>query len=87
MVRCDCSCVKFKLVWKELRLVRKLFSSSVVSVQIMNMSSMYRLNVSGLVVEKYITTVDMYMFAMVGEKAAPIAVPFVCWNVRLANVK
>ena len=51
MVRCDCLCVKFKLVWKELRLVRKLFSSCVVSVQIMNMSSMYRLNVSGLVVE------------------------------------
>ena len=41
MVRYECSCVKFKLLWNEFRLVRKLFSSSVVSVQIISMSSMY----------------------------------------------
>ena len=27
------------------------------------------------------------MFAMVGEKGAPIVVPLICWNVRLVNSK
>ena len=41
MVWYEYSCVKFRLLWNEFRLVRKLFSSSVVSVQIISMSCMY----------------------------------------------
>ena len=31
--------------------------------------------------KKALITVDMKMLAMVGEKAAPMAVPWICWKV------
>ena len=51
-------------------------SSADVLVQIMNISSMYLEKVSGLFScewRNFVTIVDIYMLAIVGEKAAPIA--------------
>ena len=73
-----------------LRLVRKTVSSCSVPGQIRKMSSMYRDMSSGelvCVARKFRSTVDMKILAMVGEKVAPMAVPFICWNVMLSNVK
>ena len=47
MVRYEYSCVKFRLLWNEFRLVRKLFSSSVVSAQIISMSYMHLVIMTG----------------------------------------
>ena len=56
----------------------------------MKMSSMYRARRSGLwawVLRNLRRTTDRKILAIVGEKAAPIAVLFTCWNVKSANLK
>ena len=42
---------------------------------------------SGVVERNCLTMVDMKIFTMVGEKAAPIAVPSTCRKVEPANSK
>ena len=45
---------------------------------------MYRYSRTGLwccVPRKFCSVTDKKMLAIVGENAAPIAVPWVCWNV------
>ena len=86
----ECSCVNVRFGWKLLRPRRKEFRWSKVSVQMIKMSSMYRARRSGLMfweARKFLRIVDRNMFAMVGEKAAPIAVPFICWKKELAKLK
>ena len=39
------------------------------------------------VCKKVFRVVDIKMFAIVGEKAAPVAVPLICWNMWWANDK
>ena len=51
---------------------------------------MYRTRRSGClacVYMKFCNVTDMYTFATVGENAAPMDVPFICWNTRDANSK
>lgn len=52
-----------------------------VSVHTIKMSSIYRVITKGFIVcvfKKFLIIVDMKMFAIVGENAAPIAVPLIC---------
>ena len=73
--------MKVRLGWKRLRSFRKDISVSVVSVQMMKMSSMYLATVwgwMGCVSRKDLMMEDIKMLAIVGENAAPIAVPFIC---------
>ena len=63
---------------------------SAVSVQMMKMSSIYLARVSGLmgcVCRNDLKTEDMKILAIVGEKAAPMAVPFTCWKMWQPNMK
>ena len=79
----ECSCVKWRLGWKVFRSCRNDASVSAVSVQMMKMSSMYRVKVSGLifcVCRNEVMMEDIKMLAIVGENAAPIAVPLICWK-------
>ena len=59
-------------------------------VQIIMMSSIYLFRMRGLigcVAKNLFSTMDIKMFAMVGENGAPIAVPSICWKTSLSNVK
>ena len=50
----------------------------------------YRFSSDGLycwVVRKLYRNTGMYIFAIMGLKAAPIAVPLVCWKVDSPNLK
>ena len=49
--------------------------------------SFKRMGFSGVVERNCLTMVDMKIFAMVGKKAAPIAVPSTCRKVEPANSK
>ena len=58
--------------------------------QIRRMSSICRFRSRGrcsYVCKNRRRNTDMNMLAMVGENAAPIAVPSVCWKIRDANSK
>ena len=60
------------------------------SVQIMKMSSMYHVISSGClccVCRKSLRIADIKMLVTVGENGAPIAVPLICWKVRLSNMR
>ena len=86
----ECLCVNCRLVWKELSSRRKESSVSAESVQIMKMSSMYRVISNGClccVCRKFLRITDIKMLATVDENGVPIAVPLICWKVRLSNVK
>ena len=61
-----------------------------VPVQMRKMSSIYRASVRGLtfcVRRKAFIVVDIKILAMVGEKAAPMAVPLICWKMWSAKAK
>ena len=56
----------------------------------MKLSSIYLLinrGITSCADRNLVRIVDIKMLASVGEKAAPIAVPLTCWNIRSANVK
>ena len=74
------------LGWNWFRAIRNWSSVSGFS-QITKISSMYLTSRSGgccCVFRKFLSITNMNM---VGEKAAPMAVPCICWKNRLANWK
>ena len=82
--------MNFRFGCTEFRFAINVLRSSTVPFHIINISSMYLVKISGLVFcvgRNFFTIVDMYILATEGEKAAPIAVPFICWNVRFENSK
>ena len=77
----ECWNIKCRLGWKSLSAVKKDCKVLTVSVHIIKMSSMYRVSRSGCVccvLRNLSSIADIKMLAMVGEKAAPMAVPLIC---------
>lgn len=68
--------------------MRKYSSSLCVFVHMRKMSSMYLVSRRGFFGCEFInffSTVDIKMLAMVGENLAPMAVPMVCWNIKVCK--
>ena len=78
------------VAWKQLSAERKVSRSSRECSQMIKMSSMYlfrRCGFLGWDAMNFSKMMDIKMFAMVGEKAAPIAVPLTCLKVMGPNSK
>ena len=74
----ECVNVKFREGWKALRAVKNDSRSSVLLSQIRRMYCFKSRGRCSCVCKNRRRNTDMNMLAMVGENAAPIAVPLVC---------